>query len=144
MQLYIKTPLHHGSKTVPHLVEHCVGHAWLSARERFQYEKKIIKQELSDCSYAQRIYEASLRKVTGKKINLNHPESVSFEDVVAYHQERYQKSNMIFCKECYTPQDYREYFYDVPLSRAEAIASLQNSTRSTFQSCCIEKTPFPS
>jgi hypothetical protein len=62
-----------------------------------QYEKKVIKKELADCSYGQYLYEALLRKITGQKINLNHLEPIAFEEIVSYHQQRYKESNMVIC-----------------------------------------------
>ncbi|MDR3169897.1 MAG: hypothetical protein LBU27_09515 [Candidatus Peribacteria bacterium] len=67
------------------------------SKSSFQYEKGVVKKELEDCSYGQLMYESLLRKISNRYINLNTFESVTFEDVVYYHQQWYTKNNIIVC-----------------------------------------------
>jgi len=64
-------------------------------KESFLYEKDIIKQELEDVSYDQRIYEYVVRKYLDSDFCMNKYEKVSWEDVEEYHNKYYQSENMI-------------------------------------------------
>ncbi len=64
-------------------------------KESFLYEKDIIKHELEDVSYDQRIYEYVVRKYVDSDFFMNKYEKVSCEDVEEYHNKYYQSENMI-------------------------------------------------
>ena len=64
-------------------------------KEFFSYEKDIIKQELEDASYDQRIYEYVVRKYLNSDFSMNKYEKVSWEDIENYHKKYYQSENMI-------------------------------------------------
>ena len=64
-------------------------------KESFLYEKDIIKQELEDVSYDQRIYECVVRKYLDSDFSMNKYAKASWEDVENYHEKYYQSENMI-------------------------------------------------
>lgn len=64
-------------------------------KESFLYEKDIIKQELEDVSYDQRIYEYVVRKYLDSDFSMNKYAKVSWEDIENYHKKYYQCENMI-------------------------------------------------
>ena len=64
-------------------------------KESFLYEKDIIKQELEDVSYDQRIYECVVRKYFDSDFSMNKFAKASWEDVENYHEKYYQSENMI-------------------------------------------------
>ena len=64
-------------------------------KESFLYEKKMIKQELEDVSYDQRIYECVVKKYLDSDFSMNKFEEVSREDVKNYHEKYYTPENMI-------------------------------------------------
>lgn len=140
MRIYIKTPLVNKSKMIPHLVEHCTWHSFLSLndffdfsywmdwvittdytyfefdkwinyedvikkltkeidKKSFLYEKKIIKQELEDVNYNQRIYEWVVRNFIDSNFSVNNFEKVSLEEIKSYHEKYYTSENMIVVDE---------------------------------------------
>lgn len=140
MRIYIKTPLVNKSKMIPHLVEHCIWHSFLSLddffdfsywvdwvittdytyfefdkrinykdvikklteeidKESFLYEKKIIKQELENVNYDQRIYEWVVRRFIDCNFSVNNFEKVLREEVKSYHEKYYIPENMIVVDE---------------------------------------------
>jgi len=64
-------------------------------KESFLYEKDIIKQELEDVRYDQRIYEYVVRKYLDPDFFMNKYEKVSWNDVKDYHEKYYVSENMI-------------------------------------------------
>lgn len=64
-------------------------------KESFSYEKEIIKQELEDISYGQRIYEYVVKKYLNSDFSMNQYDEVSREDVKNYHEKYYTPENMI-------------------------------------------------
>jgi len=64
-------------------------------KESFLYEKDIIKQELKDLSYNQRIYEYVVRKYLDSDFFMNKYEKVFWNDVKDYHEKYYVSGNMI-------------------------------------------------
>jgi predicted Zn-dependent peptidase len=64
-------------------------------KESFLYEKDIIKQELEDISYDQRIYEYVVKKYLDSDFSMNEYAKVSWEDIENYHKKYYQSENMI-------------------------------------------------
>jgi len=64
-------------------------------KESFLYEKDIIKQELEDVRYDQRIYEYVVRKYLDPDFFMNKYEKVSRNDVKDYHEKYYVSENMI-------------------------------------------------
>lgn len=64
-------------------------------KESFLYEKDIIKQELEDVSYDQRIYEYIVRKYLDSDFSMNKYAKVSWEDIENYHYKYYTPENMI-------------------------------------------------
>lgn len=69
------------------------------AKESFLYEKEMIKQELEDVSYDQRIYEWVVKKYLDSDFSMNKFEEVSREDVKNYHEKYYTSENMIVIDE---------------------------------------------
>lgn len=68
-------------------------------KDSFLYEKKIIKQELEDVNYDQRIYEWVVRKFIDSGISLNNFEKVSRGEIKSYHEKYYTIENMIVVDE---------------------------------------------
>ena len=64
-------------------------------KSAFIYETVVLKQELENSSYDQRIYEAVLKKYLKSHILLNSLEIVSWSDVQKYHATRYKKENIV-------------------------------------------------
>ena len=64
-------------------------------KEYFLYEKDIIKQELEDVSYDQRIYEYVVRKYLDSDFFMNKYQNVLRKDVKDYHEKYYIQENMI-------------------------------------------------
>ena len=68
-------------------------------KESFLYEKKIIKQELEDVNYDQRIYEWVVKNFIDSNLSVNNFEKVSREVVKSYHEKYYTPENMIVVDE---------------------------------------------
>ena len=64
-------------------------------KESFSYEKEIIKHELEDISYGQRIYEYVVKKYLDSDFSMNQYDEVSRENVKDYHEKYYTPDNMI-------------------------------------------------
>jgi predicted Zn-dependent peptidase len=64
-------------------------------KKSFLYEKNIIKQELEDVNYDQRIYEYVVKKYLDSAFSMNKYEKVTWEEVENYHNKHYQSENMI-------------------------------------------------
>lgn len=64
-------------------------------KESFLYEKKIIKQELEDISYDQRIFEYVVKKYLDSDFFMNKYQTASRKDVKDYHEKYYVPENMI-------------------------------------------------
>lgn len=63
--------------------------------ENFAHQKRILKSEFAQIFYGQRVYEKVLQKCLNTNIITNKSTEVSFEELISYHQERYQLHNMI-------------------------------------------------
>ena len=68
-------------------------------KESFFYEKKIIKQELDNVNYDQKIYEWVVRNIIDSNLSINNFEDVSREDVKDYHEKYYTPENIIVVDE---------------------------------------------
>lgn len=59
------------------------------------YENMILKEELWDPEYAQRIYEKVLKSFLDPKYDINHYKSITLEEVKDYHEKYYKRENAI-------------------------------------------------
>jgi hypothetical protein len=59
------------------------------------YEHKVLKEELSEPSYIQKIYERVIKKFIDPDLTTNHYKSVSLDDVKDYHKKYYKPENLI-------------------------------------------------
>lgn len=61
----------------------------------YAYEKLPFREEAENMRQGSRIYEAMIKKIVDKKIALNSARWISWESIVNYHKQRYQKENML-------------------------------------------------
>ena len=59
------------------------------------YENMVLKDELWDPEYAQRIYEKVLKSFLDPEYDINHYKSITLEDVKDYHEKYYKRENAI-------------------------------------------------
>ena len=66
-------------------------------KESFSLEQKIIKKELKQASFGQKLYIDTLRKISwNKKLISNSIQNwIKFEDILKYQKKYYKKENMI-------------------------------------------------
>lgn len=59
------------------------------------YEHKVLKEELSEPSYIQKIYENVIKKFIDPDLTTNHYKSVSLDEAKDYHKKYYKLENLI-------------------------------------------------
>ncbi len=76
-------------------------------KKSVDYEHKVLKEELWDSEYSQKLYEKILKKFIDPEISTNQYKSVSWEDVKKYHKKYYKPENVIVVDE---EKDYKVIF----------------------------------
>lgn len=71
------------------------------------YERKVLKEELSDPTYIQKIYEKVIQKFVNPKLTTNRYKAVSLDDLKDYHKKYYKPENLIVVDE---EKDYKIIF----------------------------------
>lgn len=64
-------------------------------KESFDFELPILQEECEDSSYDQRIYQEAIKILYDQDFDLNGVGEFSWKDVYDYHQNYYQKENML-------------------------------------------------
>ncbi len=64
-------------------------------KDTLVYEHKVLKEELSDPSYLQKIYEKVIKKFIDPDLTTNRYKSVPLDDVKDYHKKYYKSENLI-------------------------------------------------
>ncbi|MDR0650395.1 MAG: hypothetical protein LBG59_03110 [Candidatus Peribacteria bacterium] len=70
-------------------------------KKAFLYEKKVLQEEIGNTSYSQGIYEYLVKKIIHPTIALNTAKSLHRDDVLSYHQKRYQPEQMLVVNDDY-------------------------------------------
>ena len=68
-------------------------------QHNFLLHQKIIKKEVRNTSFWQKIYEKTLQKVFSKDLVTNSLDDIKFEQLLEYQKEYYQANNMILIDE---------------------------------------------
>jgi hypothetical protein len=76
-------------------------------KKKVNYEHKVLKEELSEPSYAQKLSEKILKKFVDPEISTNHYKSISWEEAKEYHEKYYKLENVIVVDE---EKDYKVIF----------------------------------
>jgi predicted Zn-dependent peptidase len=68
-------------------------------KESLEYEIPILKKEMDDTNYDQRIYEYVIKKHIDSDISLNTYKDIERKDINDYHKKYYTPDNIIIVDE---------------------------------------------
>ena len=68
-------------------------------KKTLDYERKVLKEELSDPTYGQEISEKILKKFVDPELSTNRYKSVTLKEVRDYHKKYYKPENIIVVDE---------------------------------------------